>query len=144
MSSLRQLERRHIEEFLAANAVRRWRGRVARDQRVSPTVVHATVLAVRNFLDDITAWGWAERPTRQLIFAADVPRLPRPLPRALAPTDDAQLMAAVAKLKDPFARCGLTLLRGAGLRLGELLDLELGSVDPACVIEFVHVKVPRP
>ena len=92
------------------------------------TVVHAAILAVRNFLDDITAWGWAERPHRQLIFAADVPRLPRPLPRALAPGEDAQLMAAVAELKDPFARCGLTLLRGAGLRLGELLDLELGSV----------------
>ena len=95
---------------------------------MSPTVVHSTVLAVRNFLDDITGWGWAERPTRQLIFAGDVPRLPRPLPRALAPGDDARLMAAVTELDDPFARCGLKLLRGAGLRLGELLDLELGSV----------------
>jgi site-specific recombinase XerD len=127
VTSLRQLDRGHIEGFLAANATRRWRGRLARDQQVSLTVVHA-ILAVRNFLDDITAWGWAERPHRQLIFAADVPRLPRPLPRALAPGEDAQLMAAVAELKDPFARCGLTLLRGAGLRLGELLDLELGSV----------------
>lgn len=126
--SLRQLDRGHIERFLAANAVRRWRGRVARDQQVSPSVVHATVLDVRNFLDDISAWGWAERPARQLLFTADVPRLPRPLPRALAPGDDAKLMAAVAALDDPFARCGLTLLRGAGLRLGELLDLELGSV----------------
>jgi site-specific recombinase XerD len=126
--SLGQLDRSHIEGFLAANAVRRWRGRKARDQQVSLSVVHGTVLDVRNFLDDITAWGWAERPPRQLIFAADVPRLPRPLPRALAPGDDARLMAAVAALDDPFARCGLRLLRGAGLRLGELLDLELGSV----------------
>jgi site-specific recombinase XerD len=128
VTSLRQLGRDHIEGFLVANATRRWRGRLARDQQVSPTVVHAAVLAVRNFLDDITAWGWAERPHRQLIFAADVPRLPRPLPRALAPADDSRLMAAVAKLEDPFARCGLILLRGAGLRLGELLDLELGGV----------------
>jgi hypothetical protein len=37
-------------------------------------------------------------------------------------------MAAVAELADPFARCGLLVLRGAGLRLGELLDLELDSV----------------
>jgi hypothetical protein len=115
--SLGQLDRSHIEGFLAANAVRRWRGRKARDQQVSLSVVHGTVLDVRNFLDDITAWGWAERPPRQLIFAADVPRLPRPLPRALAPGDDARLMAAVAALDDPFARCGLRLLRGAGLRL---------------------------
>jgi integrase len=128
VTSLRQLTHSHIEGFLAANATRRWRGRLAQDQRVSPTVVHSTVLAVRNFLDDITGWGWAERPTRQLIFAGHVPRLPRPLPRALAPGDDARLMAAVTELDDPFARCGLKLLRGAGLRLGELLDLELGSV----------------
>jgi site-specific recombinase XerD len=128
LTSLRQLDRGQIEDFLAANAIRPWRGRLARDQQVSPVVVHAAVLAVRNFLDDITAWGWAERPHCQLIFAADVPRLPRPLPRALAPDQDAQLMAAVAELEDPFARCGLTLLRGAGLRLGELLDLELGGV----------------
>ena len=37
-------------------------------------------------------------------------------------------MAAVAELADPFARHGLTVLRGAGLRVGELLDLEVGSV----------------
>src|SRR5215210_7709693 len=36
--SLRQLDRSHIEEFLAGNAVRRWRGRVARDQQVSPSI----------------------------------------------------------------------------------------------------------
>jgi integrase len=91
-------------------------------------VVHATVLTLRNFLDDLTLWGWAERPTGQLLFAADVPRLPRALPRALTPDHDRALMAAVAELADPFARCGLLVLRGAGLRLGELLDLELDSV----------------
>jgi transposase InsO family protein len=37
-------------------------------------------------------------------------------------------MVAVAELADPFARCGLLVLRGAGLRLGERLDLELDSV----------------
>ena len=50
-------------------------------------------------------------------------RCPAPSP----PTTTPGLMAAVAELDDPFARCGLTLLRGAGLRLGELLDLELGQ-----------------
>lgn len=37
-------------------------------------------------------------------------------------------MNAVFQLDDSFARIGLTVLRGAGLRVGELLDLELGSV----------------
>ena len=125
---LRQLDRSHIEAFLAYNRTRTWRGRKARNQQVSTTVVHAAVLSLRNFLDDVTLWGWADRPARQLVFAADVPRLPRPLPRALPPNHDAALMATVGQLDDPFARCGLLVLRYAGLRLGELLDLELDAV----------------
>lgn len=79
-------------------------------------------------LDDIAAWGWAEAPPRRLVFAADVPKLGQPLPRALPPDVDEALMNAVAGLDDAFARIGLTILRGAGLRVGELLDLEIGSV----------------
>jgi hypothetical protein len=40
-------------------------------------------------------------------------------------------MAAVDGLTDQFARHGLTILRGTGLRLGELLDLELD-----CAVDF--------
>jgi len=63
-----------------------------------------------------------------LIFATDVPRLPRPLPGGVAPDIDQALMEAIGRLDDDFARVGLTLLRRAGLRLGELLDLELNCV----------------
>src|SRR5205823_9057210 len=100
VQTLRRLERHHVESFLAFNRTRTWRGRLARDQRVSISVVHSTVLTVRNFLDDITLWGWADRPAHRLVFAADVPRLPRPLPRALAPDVDAALMGAVVMLND--------------------------------------------
>ena len=86
------------------------------------------MLTVRNFLDDITLWGWADQPRRRLVFASDVPRLPRPLPRALAPDADAALMTAAGRLDDPFAHSAILLLRRAGLRLGECLDLELDSV----------------
>ena len=51
-----------------------------------------------------------------------------PSPRAPAPDVDAMVMSTVAGLEDPFARIGLAVLRGAGLRVGELLDLEVGSV----------------
>lgn len=131
LTSLRQLERHHIEAFLEWNRTRTWRGRVARNQRVSASAVHATVLSIRNFFDDITLWGWAERPPRRLVFSNDVPRLPRPLPRALSPDVDAALMAAVGRLDDLFARSAILLLRRAGLRLGECLDLELG-----CVVDY--------
>jgi hypothetical protein len=40
-------------------------------------------------------------------------------------------MAAVARLADGFARTGLHLLRATGMRVGELLDLELD-----CLVDF--------
>ena len=56
---------------------------------------------------------------------------PRPLPRALAPDIDAALMHAIAALEDPFACSALLVLRRAGLRLGECLDLPLD-----CVVDY--------
>lgn len=91
-------------------------------------MAQSTVLTVRNLLEDIAAWGWHEAPGRRLVFAADVPKLDRPLPRALPPDIDARLMAAVDDLPDLFARTGLRLLRGCGLRMGELLDLPVDAV----------------
>ena len=59
------------------------------------------------------------------MFATDIPRQPEMLPRALPPDVDAAVMGAVAGLSDTFARVGITILRHTGLRMGELLDLEL-------------------
>ena len=122
---LEQLERAHVEGFLAWNHGRPWRGRVARDKPVSLSASKRAVVDLRAFFKDLAVWGWAERPARPLLFASDVPRLDRPLPRALAPDADRDLMAAVTGLGDAFARFGLIILRGTGMRLGELLDLEL-------------------
>ncbi|WP_220454061.1 tyrosine-type recombinase/integrase [Nocardioides immobilis] len=128
LTTLRDLERHHVEEFLIWNRSRPWRGRKARPQPVSAAVAQAAVLSLRNLLEDIAGWSWAEAPTGRLVFAADVPKLDRPLPRALPPDVDARLMVAVADLPDRFARTGLLVLRGAGLRVGELLDVELDAV----------------
>ena len=131
LTSLRELDRACIEGYLAWNRTRGWRGRRAAagaGRPVSVAVAQSAVLSLRNLLDDITAWGWQQAPPRRLVFAADVPKLDQPLPRALGPDVDAAVMNAVAGLDDPFTRVGLTVLRGAGLRVGELLDLELGSI----------------
>ena len=131
ITSLGQLERGHIESYLAWSRTRPWRGQRAaagNGRAISAAVAQSAVLSLRNMLDDIAAWGWADAPSRRLVFAADVPRLDQPLPRALPPDIDAAIMTAVAGLDDGFARIGLTVLRGAGLRAGELLDLEIGSI----------------
>ncbi|EUA42901.1 phage integrase family protein [Mycobacterium xenopi 3993] len=131
LANLRELDRACIEGYLAWNRTRGWRGQRANagaGRTISAAVAQSAVLSLRNLLDDITAWGWEQAPPRRLVFAADFPKLDQPLPRALAPDVDAAVMNAVAQLDDSFARVGLTVLRGAGLRAGELLDLELGSI----------------
>jgi len=69
--------------------------------------------------------GLGRVPRRRLVFDADIPRQPESLPRALPPDIDTAVMAAVGGLDDRFARVGITVLRHTGLRIGELLDLEL-------------------
>jgi site-specific recombinase XerD len=93
------------------------------------------------FFEDIAAWGWASQPRRRLLFLTDLPRLPEPMPRALPPEIDRTLMAEVTRLPDTFARTGLLMLRATGMRVGELLDLELD-----CLVDFgahgIWLRIP--
>jgi site-specific recombinase XerD len=122
---LTDLTRGHLEDFLAFNATRHCQGKRARGERISVTHHMHVVINLRNFFDDITAWGWSDRPATTVVHRGDIPRPPAPLPRALSPQTDSALMKAVSGLKDTAAKTAITLLRGTGLRLGELLDLEL-------------------
>ncbi len=125
VTSLRALTRGHMEDLLAWHASRGWVGRVARDQHISKARHLAAVVTLRTFFEDITLWGWSERPAAPVLLRSDLPRLPEALPRALTPDHDRALMAAVHELSDLPARVGIVLLRGTGMRIGELLDLEL-------------------
>jgi len=129
---LNQLDRvAHVEPFLAWARHRPWRGANRGHRTISLTQFHHDLVDLRCFLEDIACWGWASAPGRRLLFVTDLPRLPEPMPRALPPDQDAALMAAIAGLDDPFCRTGLQLLRATGMRVGELLDLELD-----CLLDF--------
>ena len=126
IAMLSQLRRHHLENFLAYDAGRACQGKVAGSGRTISVSHHArAVRELRAFFDDITIWGWADRPPALVLHRGDVPRLPAPLPRALPHDIDQAFMNAVQGLDDTAARAGIMLLRGTGLRLGELLDLEL-------------------
>jgi integrase len=132
VTRLDQLDRtRHIEPFLAWSRTRPHRGANGRGKTVGLTVFHHDIIDLRVFFEDIAEWSWPTASQQRLLFLSDLPRLPEPMPRALTPDTDRALMAAVAGLEDPFARCGLTVLRATGLRVGELLDLELD-----CIVDF--------
>ena len=129
---LDQIERtRHIEPYLAWARGRPWRGKNREAKTIGLTVFHQDVVDLRCFFEDIAGWGWASAPPRRLLFYGDIPRMPDALPRALTPDVYRALLSAVAGLDDVFAATGLRLLRATGMRVGELLDLELD-----CLLDF--------
>jgi len=126
LTSLAGLDRqRHIEPYLAAVAA-------ARNPRygtiLSAAERRSRILTVGRLIDDINEWGWAQAPGRKLIFARDVPRLPRALPRYLPPDADRQLSDALHASPNRLRADALLLLRATGMRIGELVDLELDCV----------------
>jgi integrase len=117
--------RRHIEPYLSAVAT-------AVNQRTGEPVAVSTrrsrIQAVGRMLEAMTEWGWEEAPDRRLIFDRDSPRLPRPLPRYLPPDEDRRLADALEASPNRLYADALLLARATGVRIGELLDLELDSV----------------
>jgi site-specific recombinase XerD len=81
----------------------------------------------------------SEHPTN-LVRAADFPKQPSLLPRALAPHVDAELRARLAAA--PHVRCrGLLLMRHTGLRVSELANLRMDCMHEdhqGCL----YLKVP--
>ena len=130
--------RRHIEPYLnsTANAVSTMTG-----EPVTIADQDRRIRAVEHMLSEITEWGWPDAPPRRLIFRSDHPRLPRPLPRYLPVDADRRLGEALDASHYRLAADALLLARAVGLRIGELLDLELD-----CVHEIVGhgswLKVP--
>ena len=62
------------------------------------------------------------------MFTSDLPKLPRPLPRYLTPDLDRRLAHALDTCTDRLGADALLLARATGLRIGELVDLELDCV----------------
>lgn len=118
--------RRHIEPWLASliDVVSEKDG-----QPISVGDRNRRVMAVATFLTDITEWGWDAAPGRKVVFRDDVPKLPQVLPRYLPVDADRRLSAALREHPDnELAALALRLQRACGLRIGELLDLELDCV----------------
>lgn len=128
LRSTADLQRRqHIEPYLSAqvDAVN-----AKTNQVITVAERSRRVLALAGFLTDITEWGWPDAPARRLIFRDDIPKLPKVLPRYLPVDADRRLTEQLQRpgVGNELAACALRLQRACGLRIGELLDLELDCV----------------
>jgi integrase len=126
LTSLSELDRRrHIEPFITSLTT------TANSITGEPITVAdriRRVHAVGNFLAEITEWGWDDAPPRRLIFRTDLPRPQRFLPRYLPVDADRKLTAALSGSPYRLAADALLVQRACGLRIGELLDLELDCI----------------
>jgi len=126
LTSLAGLDRRrHIEPYLNSVAA------ATSTITAAPVTVadqDRRIRAVEHMLTEISEWGWDDAPTRKLIFRSDHPRLPRFLPRYLPVDADRRLNDALASSEYRLAADALLLARAVGLRIGELIDLELDCV----------------
>jgi integrase len=127
LDSIAHLDRRsHIEPYLTSlvEAVNS-----KNDELITVADRSRRVLALTGFLTDITEWGWPEAPSRKLVFRDDNPKLPQVLPRYLPVDIDRRLTQALVEHPgNELAAAALRLQRCCGLRIGELLDLELDCV----------------
>src|SRR5215469_9711375 len=123
LPSLAALDRqRHIEPYLneVAAAVNHRTG-----QPITASTAKKRIQAVGSFLDAIAEWDWPDAPARRLIFPRDAPKLPHPLPRYLPPDSERALLRALEDSPHRLRADALLLLRATGMRIGELVDLEL-------------------
>ena len=128
LTSLAELDRRrHMEPFITSllEATSMTSG-----DPISVADRARRIHAVSNFLAEIAEWGWDQAPRRKLLFSSDLPRQPKPLPRYLPVDADRRLTAALSAdtALNRLAADALLLQRACGLRIGELLDLELDAV----------------
>lgn len=136
--------RRHIEPWLASLPETL---NVKDSQPISIGDRNRRVVTVSTFLTDITEWDWDIAPARKVIFRDDIPKLPHLLPRYLPVDADRRLTASLTQQpSNEMAALALRLQRACGLRIGELLDLELDCVhqletNGSCLI---HATVGQP
>jgi len=95
VTSVSQIGRTHIEGFKAWLVARPgYRGR----REPVKSTIGMRMSNLRSFFERIIEWGYPDAPTRNPVFAGDMPIKDHPLPRFLDDPDAAALLAAARQL----------------------------------------------
>lgn len=140
VTSVKQLERRHIERWKSYL----WtRPGLKRAPQLSTGTRRAFLYNLATFFRNIAAWDWSEAPARQLVFPNDYPTKDEPLPRFLPDDAAAALLKAAEATDDLFARAAVTLLLRTGLRRSEMIGLTVDSVVRIGSSDWLRVPVGK-
>jgi integrase len=126
ITSLTQLNRAHMEEFVAYlhDYLNPRNGRP-----LSAQTRYTYLSPLLQFFRDTSQWGWDDVPGRPLLSRSDLPKLPLRLPRFIPRDELDRLMAAVETIDDPYQRTAILLLRWSGARRHEIARLALDCLD---------------
>jgi integrase len=96
---------------------------------LSITAQRARALHVAQFLNECAAWEWPDFPTRPVLNARDLPRLPQRLPRYIPSEQLGPIMKEVRKLTCCFQRAAILTARWSGARRSEIARLPVDCLD---------------
>jgi integrase len=139
VASPADLRRHHLEAYKGWLAARRNR----RGQPLRRATVKNTLINLHCCFDRISEWGYPDAPSRPVLFAGDIPRLDRPLPRFLDDAAAAKLLRTARADPDPLVRLVVELLARTGMRKGELLALTVDAVVQIGSAYWLRVPVGK-
>jgi integrase len=140
VASLAEVTRRHVEDDKPWLPARPGQNK----PRVTPATLAHRLGTLRMFFVRIDEWGWSEAPARVPMFPGDLPRLDRPLPKALDDPAAARLLRAAQNNKRMLVRVTVDVLLRTGLRVGEYTALPADGVVQIGAAPWLHVPVGKP
>jgi site-specific recombinase XerD len=139
VTGLAQITRRHVEAFKPWLAARPGQNKPA----VTPATIAHRLGTLRMFFVRIDEWEWDEAPARAPMFPSDLPRLDRPLPKALDDAAAARLLRAGKADRRLLVRVTVEMLLRTGLRVSEYTGLPADAVVLIGAGPWLHVPVGK-
>lgn len=139
VTSIRQVNRRHIEDYKPWLAQRPGQNKA----RVTTATLAHRLGTLRMFFVRIDEWGWDEAPPRVPMFPGDLPRQDHPLPKALDDAAAAKLLRAAVNDKRLLVRVTVEVLLRTGLRVSEFTALSADAVVQIGAAPWLHVPVGK-
>jgi site-specific recombinase XerD len=139
VTSIRQVTRRHIEDFKPWLAKRPGQNKA----RVTTATLAHRLGTLRMFFVRIEEWGWPEAPARVPMFPGDLPRQDHPLPKALDDAAAAKLLRAAHQDKRLLVRVTVEVLLRTGLRVSEYTALHADAIVQIGAAPWLHVPVGK-
>lgn len=140
IAAVAAIRRTHIEGFKTFLT-----SRVGYRSKPGPakTTIGMRLGHLRSFFDRIIEWDYPDAPTRNPVFAGDMPIRDRPLPRFLCDADASALLRAARTLPDEFDRLAVEVLARTGLRKGEFLGLTRDAITDIGSARWLRTPVGK-